>query len=197
VEIESALIEAGHLATLIRRLIPAQKDVIGTRVSAGTRGITFSFKGLDFVRWSREGIFFGLGDARELLRPSTEQAFERLVRSLMLHRTAVSTQKNHKLFRAAPERWLETMIREDPAKLDAHLDVRHLYAQTPALTVGDRGVLDLLGVTRRGRLGRRDVTLADFRRKIAGKKLGKRPGLNQNHFPGCVLEVFDYLDAAG
>jgi hypothetical protein len=27
------------------------------------------------------------------------------------------------------------------------------------------------------------------------KKEGKRPGLNQNHFPGCVLEVFDYLDA--
>jgi hypothetical protein len=27
-----------------------------------------------------------------------------------------------------------------------------------------------------------------------GKKLGKRPELNQYHFPGCVLEVFGGLD---
>jgi hypothetical protein len=29
------------------------------------------------------------------------------------------------------------------------------------------------------------------------KREGKRPGLNQNHFPGCVLEAFEYLDAWG
>ena len=27
------------------------------------------------------------------------------------------------------------------------------------------------------------------------RKEGKRPGLDQNHFPGCVLEAFEYLDA--
>ena len=41
---------------------------------------------------------------------------------------------------------------EDPTKLDAQLDVRHFYSQVPALAAGDRGVLDLLGITRRGRL---------------------------------------------
>ena len=44
------------------------------------------------------------------------------------------------------------MIREDPTKLDAQLDPRYLYSQLPAFAAGDRGVLDLLGVTRRGRL---------------------------------------------
>jgi hypothetical protein len=29
------------------------------------------------------------------------------------------------------------------------------------------------------------------------KKEGKRTGLNQYHFPGCVLEVFVHLDALG
>jgi hypothetical protein len=29
------------------------------------------------------------------------------------------------------------------------------------------------------------------------KKEGKRPGLNQYHFPGCVLEVIKILDVSG
>ena len=29
----------------------------------------------------------------------------------------------------------------------------------------------------------------------SAKKEGKRTGLNQYHFPGCVLEVFAHLDA--
>jgi hypothetical protein len=29
------------------------------------------------------------------------------------------------------------------------------------------------------------------------KKEGKRPGLNQYHFPGCVLEVIKILDVNG
>jgi hypothetical protein len=38
----------------------------------------------------------------------------------------------------------------DPAKLDALVDTRHFYSQVPALAAGDRGVLDLLGITRQG-----------------------------------------------
>src|SRR5271168_4734900 len=71
---------------------------------------------------------------------------------LELHRRSETEETNHPLYRSAPERWLETLILEDPTKLDAQLDPRHLYSQVPALTAGDRGVLDLLGVTRRGRL---------------------------------------------
>src|ERR1700691_1671593 len=47
---------------------------------------------------------------------------------------------------------LESIVLEDPAKLDAQLDSRHFYSQVPALAAGDRGVLDLLGITRQGRL---------------------------------------------
>jgi hypothetical protein len=43
-------------------------------------------------------------------------------------------------------------VLEDPAKLDALLDARHFYSQVPALAAGDRGVLDLLGITRQGHL---------------------------------------------
>ncbi|MGA9887957.1 MAG: hypothetical protein WBQ31_10715, partial [Candidatus Acidiferrales bacterium] len=57
----------------------------------------------------------------------------------------------HYLYRAAPERWLESIVLEDPVSLDAQLDPEHFYSQVPALAAGDRGVLDLLGITRKGR----------------------------------------------
>jgi hypothetical protein len=68
------------------------------------------------------------------------------------HRRSETEETNHPLYRSAPERWLETLILEDSTKLDAQLDPRHLYSQIPALAAGDRGVIDLLGVTLRGRL---------------------------------------------
>jgi hypothetical protein len=43
-------------------------------------------------------------------------------------------------------------VLEDPAKLDALRDSRHFYSQVPALAAGDRGVRDLLGIARQGRL---------------------------------------------
>ena len=41
---------------------------------------------------------------------------------------------------------------EDPRETGCAARSAHLYSQVPALAAGDRGVLDLLGVTRRGRL---------------------------------------------
>ncbi len=75
-----------------------------------------------------------------------------LDRRLELHRSPVASETSHSLYRKAAESWLETLILEDPTKLDAQLDPRYLYSQVPAVAAGDRGVLDLLGITRRGRL---------------------------------------------
>ena len=51
-----------------------------------------------------------------------------------------------------PERWLQTLVAADPGRVDARLDSRFLYAQVPAFVAGDRGMMDLVGVTRAGRL---------------------------------------------
>jgi hypothetical protein len=70
------------------------------------------------------------------------------------------------LYRAAPERWLESMLRRDLAPLTRslapsaresrtvpRLDPQYVYAQVPAIAgSSDRGMLDLLGVTTDGRL---------------------------------------------
>lgn len=69
-----------------------------------------------------------------------------------MRRNPLASETNHPLYRLAPEKWLEAVIQEEPTRLDAQLDPRFLYSQVPALAAGDCGVLDLLGVTRQGRL---------------------------------------------
>jgi hypothetical protein len=44
------------------------------------------------------------------------------------------------------------VVAADPARGDARLDSRYIYTQVPASSAGDRGIIDLLGVTRDGRL---------------------------------------------
>lgn len=133
--------------------IPPAGNEIGLRLVPGTTDVSLGFRGLKFGTWSsREGISFGLGDLREKLTSSNEPALDELMRTLDMHRSPLANDTRHSLYRATPERWLESLVLDDPARLDAQLDPRHLYSQVPALAAGDRGVLDLLGVTRRGRL---------------------------------------------
>ena len=76
---------------------------IAPRAVAGTTEVALCFRGLEFARWSRDGISFGLGDTRERLTGSTEPRLERLIRQLDLHRNPLAKQMNHRLYRAAPD----------------------------------------------------------------------------------------------
>jgi len=151
-DIESILRSARDSIARVRAIVPATAGAIEARVPAGTREVVLCFRGLEFARWKQEGLYFGLGDARQRLSEETEDALECLIRQLDLRRSPLAEEPNHPLYRAAPERWLDTIVQEDSTRLDAQLDPGHLYSQVPALAAGDRGVLDLLGVTRRGRL---------------------------------------------
>ena len=155
-EAESARVAARNAIRGIHALalhIPPAGNEIGLRLVPGTSEVSLGFRGLKFGSWSsKDGIRFGLGDSREKFTSSSESALDELIRNLDLHRNSLAPDTRHGLYRAAAERWLETLVLDDPTRLDAHLDPRHLYSQVPALTAGDRGVIDLLGVTRGGRL---------------------------------------------
>jgi hypothetical protein len=152
-DVESALAAAREPVTHIRSLAPrASSQAIEVRIPAGTNEAAICFRGLEFARSNKEGVLFGLGDSQDNLSAATEPALKRLLHQLDLHRSSLVEDTNHPLYRGAPERWLETMVLEDPSKVDAQLDSKHLYSQVPALAAGDRGVIDLLGVTHRGRL---------------------------------------------
>ena len=51
---------------------------------------------------------------------------DELLSDLELHRSSLASETSHPLHRSALERWLEAIIREDPTRLDAHLDARYL-----------------------------------------------------------------------
>jgi hypothetical protein len=148
-EIEQAIAAAMPLAERIRRLSP---EAIRVGVAPATQEVTLRFRGMEFARWRLGAMWYGLGDCQQALTPERWAAVEALVRQLETHRHPLASDTKHRLYRAQPERWLETMVAADPARIEAQLDPRHIYAQVPAFSSGDRGIIDLLGVTRGGRL---------------------------------------------
>lgn len=148
-EVEQTLASARAVLEKVRTLAPHAIDAV---VPPGTREVALRFRGLEFARWHNGQLHYGLPEERRLLKESQWGQLEELVRQLAAHRFPEARDTGHTLYRAQGERWLETLLLANPARLDAHLDPAHLYSQVPAFSAGDRGVLDLLGVTRDGRL---------------------------------------------
>ena len=117
-----------------------------------SREVLLRFRGLAFARWEDGRIFFGCPDSREELNSSSLAALKDLVQRLENYRHPLATETRHALYRGQPERWLEALVREDVTRIDAALDPRFVYAQVFARAGGEHGILDLLTVTRSGRL---------------------------------------------
>jgi len=148
-EIDQTIAATMPLAERIQRMAP---EAIRVGVAPATQEVTLRFRGLEFARWRLGGMWYGLGDRQNPLTPDKWPDLEALVRQLETHRHPLASDVKNRLYRAQPERWLETMVAADPARIDARLDPRHIYNQVPAFSSGDRGIIDLLGVTRDGRL---------------------------------------------
>ena len=146
---EATLAQASLAIEKITRLAPAMIDV---EPVAGATEVVFRYRGLVFARWQDGNTFYGIGDPREPLTAEREPQLTRLIRDLETYRSPVATNRKHPLYRAQPERWLQTLVAADPTRVDARLDPRFLYSQVPAFSAADRGVMDLLGVTRNARL---------------------------------------------
>ena len=151
----------GESVAKVMSLIPeAMREVVEQRIRNGTE-MAFLLHGLEFARVrmgyagssfnSMQEITFGAGVNETLLTDENEEELRELVGRLF-QRRAPGGDKRDSLYRMQPERWLESMIRRDVGRLDMHLSRGHVYTQVPAFAGGDRGMLDLLGVTSDGRL---------------------------------------------
>lgn len=147
-EFERALADARETIAPILRIDPA---AITAELIPGTSEVAVRFRGLRFARWERAGIFFGI-DSEQALTPATRPQLERLLHKLETHRSPLAASSHHPFYRAQAERWLESQVIADVTRIDARIDPRFLYAQVPAISAGDRGIMDLLGITREGRL---------------------------------------------
>jgi len=119
---------------------------------AQSREVWLRFRGLAFARWDDGRVYFGCPEAREELHASSLPALKSLLQQLENYRHPLATETRHALYRAQPERWLEGLVREDVTRIDPGLDQRFVYSQVFAQAGGEHGILDLLTVTRSGRL---------------------------------------------
>jgi hypothetical protein len=124
--------------------------------------VAFRRHGLEFARArmahtpgsfvSAPEIVFGLGAQERILTDTTFAAFVQLTRSIGEVRHAEGP-RDHPLWRLHPERWLESLVVQDVEAVDERLDRAFCYSQVPAFSASDRAMIDVLTVTREGRLG--------------------------------------------
>ncbi len=144
------------LAATIAALAPGEIDCVRAR-----KGETLRYLGLPFARvrrvTGREQLWFGVeGRARRVLSDEVcAEDFAKLLVELAAHRRPDAPERRHALYRAAPEAWLESLLRRDVTRLDAGLRLAPLHAQfraSRASGIGAPRPVDLLALRRDGRL---------------------------------------------
>jgi hypothetical protein len=193
-EVESTLSQAAPAIERIRRLAPGAIDA---EVAPGSSEVALRFRGVLFARWEPAGISFGFADPHTPLTPDRETELIGLVRELEARRSPVASATKDPWYRAQPERWLQSLVATDPARVDPRLDPRFLYAQVPAFSSGDRGIMDLLGVTRDARLAvielkaSEDIQLVmqgvDYWLRVRWHQ-AQQDFLRYGYFPGIALD---------
>jgi len=142
--------------TQVRELMPEAEVAIPSPAE-----IAFRCHGLEFARArlahepgsfaSTSEIVFGVGAQERILGDTNIAAFAQLVRSIGEVRHPEGP-RDHPLWRLHPERWLESLVVQDVAAVDERLESTCLYSQVPAFSASDRAMIDVLSVTRDGRL---------------------------------------------
>ena len=145
--------------TLLAQARPALEGIIAQAPHAitlhpctATREVLLRFHGLPFARWQQEQIFLATPESRDEITSTHQPALKKLLHDLDLHRHPLASDTRHPLYRSRPERWLEALVCQDITRIDSALDPRFVYAQIFARAGQDHGFLDILGVTRTGRL---------------------------------------------
>jgi hypothetical protein len=154
-------------AQQITALAPGAIDVVRSR-----HGETLRFHGLAFARvrrvMNKENVWFRIERVRpRLLDETAQEEWEKLLRDLEGHRRAEAIEKNHALYRAAPEAWLESLLRRDITRLDPGLRLAPLYAQfRPSHTGSSTRPIDLLALRRDGRLAVIELKVSEDREHV-------------------------------
>lgn len=139
-EVEVAVLSAAEVAFRCHGL-----EVARARLSAG------GFSAESGMLRSVPELVFGHGPVQRVLNDSNLENFERLICSVGEVRHA-DGPRDSRWWRPHPERWLESLVVKDVAALDDQLDPRWRYSQVPAFSASDRAMIDVLTVTREGRL---------------------------------------------
>ena len=143
-----------ELARAIVAEAPEAIDVVNAR-----HGETLRYFGLPFARvrslLGKEKVWFGINRAhRRLMDETTWIDWRNLLDVLRTQRSASALDHRHALYRAAPEAWLESMLRRNITMLDPGLIIAPLHAQFRTARGAKLGIrpIDLLALRQDGRL---------------------------------------------
>jgi hypothetical protein len=145
---------AGRLSSAIIAEAPDAIDVVHSR-----HGETLRYFGLPFARvrslLGHERAWFGIDRAHRCpLDESTLNDWQNLMRDLRKHRSSSALDHRHAFYRAAPEAWLESLLRRDITRIDPGLIIAPLHAQFRTARGAKLGIrpIDLLALRQDGRL---------------------------------------------
>lgn len=123
--------------------------------------LSFRVRGLEFARACTaytgnsldlgDAITFGVGPSTTTLTDENAEMLRDMARRLIESRGNRNMPRNP-LWRLQPERWLESIVGADVAKLDNRLSPAHVYSQVPAFSASDRAMIDVLCATHDARL---------------------------------------------
>ena len=175
-------------------------------VAVAPTEVAFRINGLEFARAhlapgaafrNVEEIVFGAGACEVILNEDTSDQFVDWSRAVAEGRRPQGTRENP-LWRAQPERWLESLAARDIAALDSRLNPEFAYSQVPAFSSSDRAMIDLLTVTREGRLAVVELKAdEDIHLPLQGLDYWARVEWHRSrgefekfgYFPGCALST--------
>jgi hypothetical protein len=145
----------------IMRLLPPGLVSRVTITPRSAEEVALCLYGLEFARVRqsfvpgsfdrRNDVTFGAGANETPLQQDTEASFSELMQRLFESRSPKGNARNP-LYRLRPESWLQSTLAGDLAQVDDNLGGHAIYQQVPAFAGVDRAMLDLLTVTRTGRL---------------------------------------------
>jgi hypothetical protein len=130
-QMPEAAAEIARICSLAPHLLQAVPHIAG-------RAISIRLRGIEVARISAAGTVYPLGEP-------VDEVISELAR---VRRPG----SGHPLSRAHAERWLESNLLAAIGELIPSIDARHIYPQVPSFVGEERNIIDLLTVTRDGRL---------------------------------------------
>ncbi|WP_263411150.1 PDDEXK family nuclease [Terriglobus tenax] len=145
----------------VMELVPEEGHPLVEQRLRSTTEMAFLLHGLEFARAEMNvsansfahdvQISFGAGVNETRLDTTNRETLRTMTAGLFARRKPVG-DSNDPVYRMQPERWMESRLRTQLPLVDEALLPAPVYAQVPAFAATDRGMLDLLGVTKDGRL---------------------------------------------
>ncbi|HEV2419309.1 MAG TPA: hypothetical protein VGX94_16050 [Terriglobia bacterium] len=139
----------------LRGIFGESLDRVDLVPGAAANTLSFRARGLEIARMEGQvapRFYWGIEGNTRTYEPSSHEDFKNFLDHVFTKRDAKNKDTTHEIYRLQPERWLESLLVNDLSKLDPALRAEPVYSQVPAFAGADRGVVDILGISKEGRL---------------------------------------------